>query len=37
VSSMKLMRGARDRFLFVLYVILRQALLGLGILTRPRP
>jgi dolichol-phosphate mannosyltransferase len=37
VSSMKLMRGARDRFLFVLYVILRQALLGLGILSRPRP
>jgi dolichol-phosphate mannosyltransferase len=37
VSSMKLMRGARDRFVFVLYVMLRQALLGLGILTRPRP
>lgn len=37
VSSMKLLRGARDRFLFVLYVILRQALLGCGILTRPKP
>jgi glycosyltransferase involved in cell wall biosynthesis len=37
VSSMKLMRGARDRFLFVLYIVLRQALLGLGILTRPKP
>ena len=37
VSSMKLMRGARDRFLFVLYIMLRQALLGLGILTRPKP
>ncbi|HVW74461.1 MAG TPA: glycosyltransferase family 2 protein [Rhizomicrobium sp.] len=40
-SHMKLMRGARDRFLFVLYVILRQALLKRGILTsplgRPRP
>jgi glycosyltransferase involved in cell wall biosynthesis len=37
VSSMKLMRGARDRFLFVLYILLRQALLKRGILTRPRP
>jgi len=37
VSSMKLMRGARDRFLFVLYIMLRQALLGLGILSRPKP
>ncbi|HEY1876679.1 MAG TPA: glycosyltransferase family 2 protein [Rhizomicrobium sp.] len=37
VSSMKLMRGARDRFLFVLYIMLRQALLGLGILTRLKP
>jgi glycosyltransferase involved in cell wall biosynthesis len=40
-SSMKLARGARDRFLFVLYIILRQALLRRGILTtilaRPRP
>ena len=35
VSSMKLMRGARDRFAFVLYIMLRQALLALGILTRP--
>lgn len=34
-SSMKLLRGARDRFLFVIYVLLRQALLGLGIITRP--
>jgi dolichol-phosphate mannosyltransferase len=37
VSSMKLIRGARDRFLFVLYIMLRQALLGLGILTRHKP
>lgn len=37
VSSMKLMRGARDRFLFVLYILLRQALLRRGILSRPRP
>jgi dolichol-phosphate mannosyltransferase len=36
-SHMKLFRGARDRFLFVLYVILRQALLRRGILTRPEP
>jgi dolichol-phosphate mannosyltransferase len=36
-SSMKLARGARDRFLFVLYIILRQALLRRGILTRPGP
>ena len=40
-SSMKLVRGARDRFLFALYIILRQALLRRGILTttlaRPRP
>ena len=36
-SSMKMMRGARDRFLFVLYVILRQALLRRGILVRPKP
>jgi dolichol-phosphate mannosyltransferase len=34
-SSMKLVRGARDRFLFVFYIMLRQALLALGILTRP--
>lgn len=32
-SSMKLVRGARDRFLFVLYIILRQMLLKRGILT----
>jgi glycosyltransferase involved in cell wall biosynthesis len=37
VSSMKLMCGARDRFLFVLYIILRQALLKRGIIIRPRP
>ncbi|HUE65209.1 MAG TPA: glycosyltransferase family 2 protein [Rhizomicrobium sp.] len=36
-SSMKLLCGARDRFLFVLYVILRQALLRRGILIRPKP
>ena len=36
-SHMKLARGARDRFLFVLYVMLRQALLRRGILTRPEP
>ena len=34
VSSMKLVRGARDRLLFVLYIILRQLLLGLGIISR---
>jgi len=36
-SSMKLLRGARDRFLFVLYIMLRQALVGLGVIVRPRP
>ncbi len=36
-SHMKLLRGARDRFLFVRYVMLRQALLRRGILTRPEP
>jgi len=36
-SHMKLVRGARDRFLFVLYIILRQTLLKRGILIRPRP
>ena len=36
-SHMRLLRGARDRFLFVLYVMLRQALLRRGILTRPQP
>jgi dolichol-phosphate mannosyltransferase len=40
-SSMKLVRGARDRFLFALYIVLRQALLRRGILTsaltRPKP
>lgn len=35
VSSMKLLRGAAHRFLFVLYIALRQLLLRLGILTRP--
>jgi dolichol-phosphate mannosyltransferase len=37
VSSMKLARGAADRFLFVIYIALRQLLLWLGILTRPQP
>jgi dolichol-phosphate mannosyltransferase len=37
VSSMKLVRGAAHRFLFVLYIALRQLLLRLGILTRPTP
>jgi len=36
-SSMKLVRGAAHRFLFVTYIALRQLLLGLGILTRPQP
>jgi dolichol-phosphate mannosyltransferase len=36
-SSMKLVRGAAHRFLFVLYVALRQLLLRLNILVRPRP
>ena len=35
VSSMKLVKGAIHRFLFVFYIALRQMLLGLGILTRP--
>ncbi|HEU0160761.1 MAG TPA: glycosyltransferase family 2 protein [Rhizomicrobium sp.] len=35
VSSMKLLRGAAHRFLFVLYIALRQLLLRLGILSRP--
>jgi len=34
-SSMKLMRGATHRFLFVLYVALRQLLLRTGVLARP--
>lgn len=37
VSSMKLVRGAIHRFLFVSYIALRQLLLGLGILSRPKP
>jgi dolichol-phosphate mannosyltransferase len=37
VSSMKLVRGAAHRFLFVSYIALRQLLLGLGILSRPKP
>ena len=37
VSSMKLVRGAAHRFLFVLYIALRQLLLRLGILIRPQP
>lgn len=36
VSSMKLLRGACHRFLFVIYIALRQLLLKLGILTRPQ-
>lgn len=35
VSSMKLVKGATHRFLFVFYIGVRQMLLGLGILTRP--
>ena len=35
VSSMKLVRGAVHRFLFVTYIALRQLLLKLGILMRP--
>jgi len=37
VSSMKLVRGALHRFLFVIYIALRQLLLKLGILMRPEP
>ena len=37
VSSMKLVRGALHRFLFVAYIALRQLLLKLGILIRPEP
>ncbi|HEY0267300.1 MAG TPA: glycosyltransferase family 2 protein, partial [Rhizomicrobium sp.] len=37
VSSMKLVRGAAHRLLFVLYIALRQLLLKLGILVRPQP
>jgi hypothetical protein len=37
VSSMKLVRGAAHRFLFVTYIALRQLLLKLGILMRPQP
>jgi glycosyltransferase involved in cell wall biosynthesis len=36
-SHMKLVRGAVHRFLFVSYIALRQLLLGLGILSRPKP
>lgn len=36
-SSMKLVRGAIHRFLFVTYIALRQLLLKLGILMRPGP
>jgi len=35
VSSMKLVRGATHRFLFVLYIALRQLLLRLRVLARP--
>jgi len=37
VSSMKLMRGAIHRLLFVKYIALRQLLLKLGIIIRPQP
>jgi glycosyltransferase involved in cell wall biosynthesis len=37
VSSMKLIRGAAHRFLFVSYIALRQLLLRLGVLSRPIP
>ena len=36
-ASMRLVRGAAHRFLFVIYIALRQLLLRLGILTRPQP
>ncbi|HEU0095440.1 MAG TPA: hypothetical protein VFQ52_03230 [Rhizomicrobium sp.] len=36
-SSMKLVRGASHRFLFVGYIALRQLLLRLGILSRSIP
>lgn len=36
-SNMKLVRGAIHRLLFVSYIALRQLLLGLGILSRPKP
>jgi glycosyltransferase involved in cell wall biosynthesis len=36
-SSMRLVRGALHRFLFVTYIALRQLLLKLGILMRPQP
>jgi dolichol-phosphate mannosyltransferase len=35
VSHMKMLRGARDRLLFVTYIALRQMLLGSGVLRRP--
>lgn len=37
VSSMKLVRGAIHRLLFVKYIALRQLLMKLGIITRPQP
>jgi dolichol-phosphate mannosyltransferase len=36
-SHMRLVRGAAHRFLFVMYIALRQLLLRLGILIRPAP
>ena len=36
-SSMRLARGAAHRFLFVIYIALRQLLLALGIISRPKP
>jgi glycosyltransferase involved in cell wall biosynthesis len=35
VSHMKLMRGARDRILFVAYLAMRRAMIGCGVLRRP--
>ena len=37
VSSMKLVRGAAHRLLFVIYIALRELLMRLGVLTRPLP
>jgi glycosyltransferase involved in cell wall biosynthesis len=37
VSSMRLVRGAIHRLLFVSYIAFRQLLIGLGILSRPQP
>lgn len=37
VSNMRLLKGARDRFLFVCYVMLRQLLISCDVLRRPLP